>query len=662
MKKTALLLLLLTSFLGVKAQKEYNLKYDTIGIGYPDNSSGVALYGDIYLKNVTEGLIRLNSDRKFVTTTLTESDIPSLPISKVTGLGDSLTKKINNQKAYDQPGNIRINGSISAGDENVIQSNLTVLGDTIRNGATFGRYNRVYSWDNFAAGTGNWADGKIASATGNTNIASSNDSYVSGNRNVVGRKQFDITSQGVDDPGLGVGNRAYVVIDPIEGDVTGYFPNATKDGDTAYIDSTYQSGYTIVGGFVNNPADPDPKWAMPPYMIIRNANWETDITLKKVLKADYNSVTGTKIYYDTTASAYTTISRVYGSYAPTVYVNGVQGGNGLHGEGYLTSAWGYGAHAEGYFTRSWGFGSHAQGYYSWADGFGSHAQNVRTRASGYGSSAFGIGSLAESYGTTAGGAWNVGGGTSDTWVATDPLFELGKGTSDTTRANAFQVLKNGNTRIDGVDIPLSINSSTDYTQIDFLNNNTQKAAIYWDETTDKLNYYSSANTHRFNRTIEGVQGAIFSADVFTLPDSYSSAWDNNDAVPTKNAVYDKIQTITGSSDTSGVYTPTCTSKTNIATVTPSPFMFTREGNFVTVYGVLECTTTATGNSEIYITLPIASTFTGWEDALGHGNTQNGGATDIVVNNENGGDKAILDFSASVTTTKVIYFSFRYKVI
>jgi hypothetical protein len=70
-------------------------------------------------------------------------------------------------------------------------------------------------------------------------------------------------------------------------------------------------------------------------------------------------------------------------------------------------------------------------------------------ASGYYSFAQGFHINAASYGVSAFGRYNVGGGTADSWVATDPLFELGMGTADGARANAITVLKNGNTTIAG---------------------------------------------------------------------------------------------------------------------------------------------------------------------------------------------------------------------
>lgn len=178
-------------------------------------------------------------------------------------------------------------------------------------------------------------------------------------------------------------------------------------------------------------------------------------------------------------------------------------------------------------------------------------------------------------------------------------------------------------------------------------------------TTTNVPLYLQTNS-TVALTIASNQVATFAADPIIPDEAYSSAWSGVLEPPTKNAIYDKIETLGGG--TVGTYTPTLTSKTNIASSSAYPCMYLRIGDTVIVYGIVDCTTTATGNSELYITLPVASTFNDWENVLGHGNAQNGGANDIVVNNENGGNKAILDFNATVTTTKIIYFSFMYKII
>lgn len=342
---------------------------------------------------------------------------------------------IRNQNSVDQIANIRIDGNITVGEFNSATSNFDVYGNNVNNGSAFGSYNRVFSYDNMVGGTGNFADAKIGGGYGNTNIISGNDSWAAGNRTTTGRKMFQVSSQGVDDPGLGIGNRAYVIVAADEGDITGHFPNATKDGDTAYIDSTYAVGYTISGGFVSNPSVPGDTWRMPPYLIVRSATQETGVMLKKILKADYNSSTGTKIYYDTTANAYPSISFVYGSYAPIVQVDDIFLGNSQHTSGLFSQATGYASSATGGYTRAWNG-------YAFASGFDTKAYGLSSFTQGYGTNA-------DAYSMFAGGRWNTGGGNRNSWVSTDPLFQLGNGTSNTSRANAFEVLKNGTTNLGG---------------------------------------------------------------------------------------------------------------------------------------------------------------------------------------------------------------------
>ena len=91
------------------------------------------------------------------------------------------------------------------------------------------------------------------------------------------------------------------------------------------------------------------------------------------------------------------------------------------------------------------------GRFSVAMGSATMASQIATTAFGYGSratgrysTAFGISGTAASYGSFALGRYNIGTGDSDTWVETDPLFEVGNGTSNEVRRNALTVLKNGN--------------------------------------------------------------------------------------------------------------------------------------------------------------------------------------------------------------------------
>lgn len=76
MRKLVILLLLLP--FAVFGQTEYNLKYDSIGIGKPAGTSGVALYGKVYLKNVGLGLV---SDSIL---TVLNGRIRKIPVSGIT--------------------------------------------------------------------------------------------------------------------------------------------------------------------------------------------------------------------------------------------------------------------------------------------------------------------------------------------------------------------------------------------------------------------------------------------------------------------------------------------------------------------------------------------------------------------------------------------------
>ncbi len=107
---------------------------------------------------------------------------------------------------------------------------------------------------------------------------------------------------------------------------------------------------------------------------------------------------------------------------------------------------GTGAFSAGSFAVASGVASSALGCWSHADGYASFAANYNTDAVGDYSTALGYFTDAESYSSVAIGCRNIGGGTTDSWVATDPLFEIGIAPTGVT-ANALTVLKNGNTGI-----------------------------------------------------------------------------------------------------------------------------------------------------------------------------------------------------------------------
>lgn len=148
--------------------------------------------------------------------------------------------------------------------------------------------------------------------------------------------------------------------------------------------------------------------------------------------------------------------------------------------GYNTRAQGFGATAMGRDTEATNSYAHATGYFTNADGQYSTAMGFNTDAFGTGSTALGYSTDAEenysfaaghtaeaqaiyavaigryvwaqSYASMAVGSYNLGGGNATSWVASDPIFEIGIGNSNSSRANAVTVLKDGNVGI-GTTIP-----------------------------------------------------------------------------------------------------------------------------------------------------------------------------------------------------------------
>jgi hypothetical protein len=112
-----------------------------------------------------------------------------------------------------------------------------------------------------------------------------------------------------------------------------------------------------------------------------------------------------------------------------------------------TIASGQSSTAMGNSSAASGMNSTAMGINTIASGWASTAMGQNTIASGDVSTAMGFNTIAASYRSSAIGRYNVGGGSATSWVATDPLFEIGNGAGSSATANAMTVLKNGNVGI-----------------------------------------------------------------------------------------------------------------------------------------------------------------------------------------------------------------------
>ncbi len=130
--------------------------------------------------------------------------------------------------------------------------------------------------------------------------------------------------------------------------------------------------------------------------------------------------------------------------------------------GYVSAAMGDHSTAIGFYVISNGSASIAMGAYSTtgnddamatglsttASGYASFTGNIMTTASGDGSAAFGYNTTAAAGASFAVGAYNVGGGDPSNWIATDPIFEVGNGSSEAT-SDALVVYKDGNAAFQG---------------------------------------------------------------------------------------------------------------------------------------------------------------------------------------------------------------------
>lgn len=133
------------------------------------------------------------------------------------------------------------------------------------------------------------------------------------------------------------------------------------------------------------------------------------------------------------------------------YVDGIQWddasiGNYSFAAGYGTKASGESSVAIGSSTTALGDNSFAFGTFGGAHGHLSTSFGYSALAMGDLSFSSGYGTIAESYNSTVFGSWNLGGGSADSWIETDPLFEIGNGNA-LVSSNALTVLKNGNVGI-----------------------------------------------------------------------------------------------------------------------------------------------------------------------------------------------------------------------
>lgn len=302
----------------------------------------------------------------------------------------------------------------------------SVVGHTILNPTGLGRNHTVAGLDFTAIGSYVRAITQIGGAAGNGIVARANDAFPRGNNNATA-PMFNVSSYGADAlHGLG-GNLAFVIVSDTtyrsdgSSDVRGYFYAPTYKDSTAWVRATYAHypdsaahdaelvatdtavySYDIPAGTSNY------KFALSNgAAFLKSGSGESQFYRMKVRHMTYSAGTGTKIWFDSVALPYATISQVVSNYAPTVFAYKQQMGNAPDVAGKSNSGVGYGSQTGGLNNLTRGTGSvnfgtnnRALGDISTtigqgliADGYGEFwlgRFNARTRALPYVQSASGI--------------------------------------------------------------------------------------------------------------------------------------------------------------------------------------------------------------------------------------------------------------------------------
>jgi hypothetical protein len=135
-------------------------------------------------------------------------------------------------------------------------------------------------------------------------------------------------------------------------------------------------------------------------------------------------------------------------------------------------------------------------------------------------------------------------------------------------------------------------------------------------------------------------------------------------VVTKNAFRDKIESL---NIVQGTYTPTLTNGANVAasSIPGTTLYYKREGNQVTVWGMVEIDpTAATTATVLSLSLPIASALTTYTQLSGQGagNSIAGAYFGGFIQGDDTNDRAQLDFTSGTSLAQVWSIRFSYEIL
>jgi len=162
--------------------------------------------------------------------------------------------------------------------------------------------------------------------------------------------------------------------------------------------------------------------------------------------------------------------------------------------------------------------------------------------------------------------------------------------------------------------------------------------------------------------------------------AHTASTDNTTAAELASAIVDEaiardaaIAAHTASSDNttaaelaaaleSGTYTPTLTNSLNLDTSTAYLCQYMRVGTTVTVSGRVDVDPTAGGDTQLLITLPVASNFGQAEDCGGVAFAPLVAGQGAGLWGDPGSNKALMRWVAVDTTNQPMAFSFAYRII
>ncbi len=153
----------------------------------------------------------------------------------------------------------------------------------------------------------------------------------------------------------------------------------------------------------------------------------------------------------------------------------------------------------------------AIGYNTTASGVISTTMGYKTIASGNYGLAMGYYTDASGYVSTALGRYNLGNGNAANWIATDPLFEIGNGTSINNRSNALTVLKNGK-------VGVGEHQPTGYLEVKAFNSRAQPNVnlIHKGATGARINFTNTDTTNGNVWTLYGDTNDTDANSVFNI--------------------------------------------------------------------------------------------------------------------------------------------------